>query len=539
MKRLIAILLTLALLLSVLVSCLPNWAPPTGGPGTSNQPIGGNTGNGGNNTGNNTGGNGGNNTGNGGGNGSQGEPCVSKSAHTDSDKNGYCDTCGYDVIVTLDIYAINDLHGKVFDTDSQIGVDELTSYLRGASDRDEAHILLSSGDMWQGSAESNITKGALVTDWMSALGFVSMTLGNHEFDWGEEFVESNAALADFPFLAINIYERATNTRVDYCAPSVVIDRGDLRIGVIGAIGDCYSSISSERVEDIYFKTGSELNSLVKAESERLRREEEVDIVIYSIHDGYIGSTDLSSGGYVDIIFEGHSHQKYVKTDTFDVYHLQNGGENTGGVSHAELNVNFVTDEVSVNTAEIVAPSVYSSLTPDPLVDELNEKYATEIGDAFGKVGYNAYYRDDSEVEDLTAMLYYQLAVKEWGDKYDIVLGGGFLKTRSPYNLAKGDVTYSDLMMLMPFDNQIVLCSVKGSDLKRKFFDTSNGDYHIYYEAYGKLVYETINSNATYYIVVDSYTSQYGPNRLTVVETYDSTVFARDLLADYIRAGGLE
>ena len=465
--------------------------------------------------------------------------CKTKADHADSDKNGICDKCSDSVIVILDIYAINDLHGKIFDTDSQIGVDELTTYLRGASVRDEQHIFISSGDMWQGSAESNITKGALVTDWMSSLGFVSMTLGNHEFDWGEEFISANAAIAEFPFLAINIYERDTNTRVDYCAPSVVVDRGDLRIGVIGAIGDCYSSISSERVEDVYFKTGSELDSLVIAESERLRREEQVDIVIYSIHDGYIGNSTLTSGGYVDVVFEGHTHQKYVNVDAYDVYHLQNGGENGQGISHVEMKVNFVTDSVSVNTAEIVPTSKYSSLTPDPLIDELSKKYASEIGDAFGKVGYNSRYLDDSELEDLTARLYYELGVKEWGDEYDIVLGGGFLKTRSPYNLAAGEVTYSDLMMLMPFDNQIVLCSIKGSDLKRKFFETSNYDYHIYYEAYGKEVWNSIESNKTYYIVVDSYTSQYKYNNLTVVETYDSTVFARDLLADYIRNGGLE
>ena len=124
--------------------------------------------------------------------------------------------------------------------------------------------------------------------------------------------------------------------------------------------------------------------------------------------------------------------------------------------------------------------------------------------------------------------------------YDvIVLGGGFLRTRSPFNLYSGEVTYSDLMMLMPFDNQIVLCSVKGSDLLSKFFKTSNEDYHIYYETYGEQVYASIDSNATYYIIVDSYTSQYKWNNLTVVDTYDDYTYARDLLAEYIREGGLE
>jgi hypothetical protein len=93
-------------------------------------------------------------------------------------------------------------------------------------------------------------------------------------------------------------------------------------------------------------------------------------------------------------------------------------------------------------------------------------------------------------------------------------------------------------MLMPFDNTLVLCSVKGSDLKSKFINTSNDNYFIGYTAYGASLKGKIDNNATYYIVVDTYTSTYGPNRLTEIARYTEGVYARDLLADYIRAGGL-
>ena len=501
----------------------------------------GNTDNPGNNPGNNDGPN--INQGN----------CLSKEMHVDSDSNGLCDNCTADVVITLDIYAINDLHGKVFDTDSQIGVDEMSTYLLGANNRDEQYILISSGDMWQGSAESNITKGLLVTDWMNYLGFVSMTLGNHEYDWGEDYIRQNAAVANFALLAINVYDKSTNKRAEYCQPSVIVERGDLKIGIIGAIGDCYSSISGDKVEGVYFKTGSELTELVKQESDRLRNVEGVDIVIYSVHDGYDSAlsgeqsvnklsayygAELSRGGYVDVVFEGHTHQKYSFYDTAGVYHFQNGGDNKNGISHIELDVNFANNKVKVNSAGIVTYDTYASMASDKIVDDLRVKYADLLEEAFGYLGYNAAYRKDSYIEQLTADLYYELGIETWGDKYDIVLGGGFLKTRSPYNLQKGDVTYSDLLTIMPFDNQIVLCSIKGSDLKKKFFETTNSDYYISYCSYGESVKNSINSNATYYVVVDMYTAQYAPNNLTVVEYYDDYTFARDLLAEYVKAGGL-
>ena len=101
------------------------------------------------------------------------------------------------------------------------------------------------------------------------MGFVAATVGNHDLDWGESYLEQNTQMAQFPFLAINIYDRDTNARVSYCKASLMLDRGGVQVGIIGAIGDCYSSISADKVNDVYFKVGSELTTLVKNEVDRL------------------------------------------------------------------------------------------------------------------------------------------------------------------------------------------------------------------------------------------------------------------------------
>ena len=477
-----------------------------------------------------------------------------KDEHTDTDANGYCDGCGDYVIITLDLYTINDLHGKFVDTTQNKGVGGLTTFLKASSAIDDVAIFLSSGDMWQGGAESNLTHGNIVTDWMNELDFVSMTLGNHEFDWGEEFIKQNAELAEFPILAINVYSKETNERVDYCASSVLVERGDLTIGIIGAIGDCYSSISSDKTTEIYFKTGNALTELVKEESNYLKSLG-ADVIVYSVHDGYdrsnsnasnISSSSISSyyseelsrDGYVDVVFEGHTHKSYVLRDSYGVYHLQGGGDNNG-FSHVELDVNYVNDTVDVNTAEHVSLSSYSSLPKDPIIDGLLEKYNDQIDQASDVLGRNAYSKNSNEICDLVSRLYAELGEKTWGDEYDIVLGGGFLQLRSPYNLRAGEIKYADLLSILPFDNQIVLGKIKGSDLKSKFLYTSNSSYHISLTDYGKSIENSIDNNAYYYIIVDTYTSQYAYNRIEEIARFDETTFARDLLAEYIKLGGLE
>lgn len=461
--------------------------------------------------------------------------------HKDDDANDICDTCLESVIVIIDIFSINDLHGKFCDTSSQPGVDELGTLFNSTGNET---ILLSSGDMWQGAAESNLTGGIILTEWMNALGFVSMTLGNHEFDWGEDAIRNNLAVADFPFLAINVYNRQTNKLADYCTPSVFLDLGDVEVGIIGAIGDCYSSISSDRVENVYFKVGNELTALVENEAARLRGMG-ADLIIYSLHDGYGSSgnktVSTSSLGYysdrlsddVDIVFEGHSHQSYVLTDTQGIKHLQGGGENSG-LSHAVIHINSVSGKSTVKLAETVKASSYKYLDDDPKAEAIEDKYADTIEMAYTPLGTVSSTMSSSALADEVARLYLEAGLAKWGSRYDIVLGGGYIKPRSPYKLTAGEKCYADLLSLMPFDNRLVLCKISGSKLSSRFINTKSSDYHNAYSEYGSSVKNSISNNATYYVVVDTYTMLYTSNGLTPVEFYDDGIYARDLLADAVK-----
>lgn len=467
------------------------------------------------------------------------DPANYPSDHCDIDFNGFCDDCGIDVVETLDFYNFNDLHGKFEDGDTHPGVDELTAYLENRTVVDEHTVFLSTGDMWQGGIASNGTKGNIITDWMNYLGFEAMALGNHEFDWGQDAIRENDGIAEFPFLAINIYDNSTGQRVDYCDASVLIERGGAQIGIIGAIGDCYSSISSEQTKGIHFKTGSALTALVKEESEKLR-EQGADIIVYLIHDGTTYSSinvndyydeSLSAGGYVDIVFGGHTHSYYVVEDSYGVPHLQGGGDNSKGMTHVEVDVNFANGEIIIKVADYVTHNQCQSLDDAPIVQELINKYWDEIGWMFESLGYNASYRSSKTIGNKVAELYYKAGVEKWGDKYDIVLAGGSINTRSPYELYAGYVQYGDLQMLLPFDNPLYLCAIKGSDLKSKFLNNSD------YAKYSTISASQVDNNKTYYIIADSWTALYSWAKCTPIEMYDSSTFARDFLAKYIKDGG--
>ena len=484
--------------------------------------------------------------------------------HSDVDGDGLGEQGGEKVTIDLSIYAVNDLHGKFKDSSSQPGLDEFTTYMKELyADPAREEILISSGDMWQGSVESSSNKGQLMTEWMNEVGFSSMTLGNHEYDWGSAVLTPNSKLAKYPFLANNVRENGDMPA--YCKASTVVEKGGVKVGIIGAIGDCLSSISGEFSGGLEFETDSVLTALVKNEATRLRNEEGCDFIVYSIHDGGSGysssginevsSSQLSvkdgnktynyydtslSDGYVDLVFEGHTHQRYILKDKFGVYHLQGGGENSG-VSRAEVSFNTITKEYSV-TPTILATSVYANnkLEDDPFIEESYLSYFPDPDeDPYTKVlGSNRSRRDEDSIVQKVAELYLERGKKEWlgktvgGKTIDkIVLGGGYLSTRKPYDLSAGNIHYADLYSILPFDNHIVLGSISGSNLKKRFFESSSYVYS------ADITSSEIIESATYYIIVDTFSSYYHWNGITEIARIGGDVYARDLLAEFIQGGG--
>ena len=480
---------------------------------------------------------------------SQSESSSEEESSSTSDSSGGSSSSSSEYIepkyVSFEVYPFNDVHGNVIDTPGEgISLSKTATALKEMT-QGKYSVFVSQGDMWQGSVESNYTKGNIVTEWMNSLGFVSMTVGNHEFDWGEEPVKDNAQLADFPMLGINVMKRATNTRVDYLEASTTFMRGDAKIGVIGAIGNCYSSISSSKVKDIYFETGNDLTDLVMEESNRLRNEENCDFIIYSIHgsasrddaDSY--DIELSSGHYVDLVLEGHTHDAYAELDSAGVYHVQCDSRNSNTyqiIVSLDINNHLVQVEKPIFKDLSYANSLYNDYPEDSATEEILAKYHDSYAFAYDPIGTVGSRKNSTVLKSKVADLYLEAGLKKWGDDYDIIVGGGYMSCREPGYLAAGTVNYAQLAVLFPFDNSIVLCSIMGYNLRNSYFIKYNSNYYLTWTEYGEQAKETIYNYDTYYLITDTYSSDYANNHLTVIDTLEEGVYARDLLKDYIAAG---
>ena len=250
------------------------------------------------------------------------------------------------------IASTNDLHGTLEPLTLEAGgrkvryggLEVLASYVAVLRERFGARmLLLDAGDFYQGSVVSNLSEGRAVIAAMNTLGYDAATLGNHEFDFGAgvsvtpgteppdadrlRVVRARVAEARFPFVVVNVGEKAAHTRIEWAntVPTLLVDKGGVRVGIVGVITpDTPRVTRPQNVETLEF---IEPAALVVGAAETLRAQGAKLVVLLAHMGGECERTDnpndLSScdadselfhllrelpRGTVDVAVGGHSHQ---------------------------------------------------------------------------------------------------------------------------------------------------------------------------------------------------------------------------------------
>lgn len=243
----------------------------------------------------------------------------------------------------LSIVGNSDLHGALEPTTLRVGNATLRSgglLALGAyvevfrSEYGERLLLLDAGDLYQGTLASNLSYGEAVIAAYNALGFDAAAIGNHEFDFGGgatstdllAVVKERARQALFPFLSVNTHSRQSGTLVawDNVRPSVLLTRGGIRVGIIGAITAQAAKVTMPT--NVVALEFPEPAPLIVAEAQKLRAEG-AELVVLTAHIGgrcksLADPKDLQSceqdselfvllnalpPGTIDVALGGHSH----------------------------------------------------------------------------------------------------------------------------------------------------------------------------------------------------------------------------------------
>ena len=150
-------------------------------------------------------------------------------------------------------------------------------------------MLLDAGDNFQGSLFYTTYKGKAEGEFLNQMKSDAMALGNHEFDDGEDALAPFLDMIKFPVLGANVKANAQSKLGDRIKPSLVLEVGGQKIGIVGGVTNDTPEIASPgpnvTIEDDV--------KAITAEVEKLKGEG-VNKIIALTHIGYPATSATSS-----------------------------------------------------------------------------------------------------------------------------------------------------------------------------------------------------------------------------------------------------
>ncbi|CAK4070746.1 2',3'-cyclic-nucleotide 2'-phosphodiesterase [Vibrio sp. 16] len=238
--------------------------------------------------------------------------------------------------IKLRIVETTDIHTNVMDYDyykdkpsQKIGLTRTATLVKQARAEVENSVLVDNGDLIQGSpmgdymASKGIEAGEVhpVYKAMNQLNYDVGNIGNHEFNYGLEFLAETINDADFPYVSANVFDKKTGKH--YFKPYIIKSHSfkdvegvehEIKVGYIGFVPPQIMVWDKKNLEGKVFakdikETAEELVPQMKAEG--------ADVIVAIPHSGVssdphkVGAENstyyLSQVEGIDAIAFGHSH----------------------------------------------------------------------------------------------------------------------------------------------------------------------------------------------------------------------------------------
>ena len=390
-------------------------------------------------------------------------------------------------------------------------------------------VVVDSGDMWQGTLESNMFEGEAMVRAYNAIGYAAVAVGNHEFDFGpagpdaiartegqDELgaVKRNAQIAMFPFLSANMVEKANGRTPDWAKRYTMVRAGRARIGIIGlSTPDTPNVTMAANVVDLMFTDPVEATVRAAAELRGLGADAVVVIAhmggrctdLHDPNDPTSCATNTEATellkklppGTIDAYFAGHTHAQ--------MRHFINGVPAAQGApfsrefSTIDLWIDAPANKVvksdirphtmicafvyegteqcdprNAPKGAALVPRVYDGETiiADTRISRTIAPYLLRVAAKRDeKVGittaapFSRTFTGESPLGDLIAD-----ALREYAATDFAIMNSGGIRAELPAN----ELTYAEIFAVSPFDNFPAVVTMTGAEIVEMLRLTSTG-----------------------------------------------------------------
>lgn len=462
---------------------------------------------------------------------------------------------------TITILTVNDFHGAMNEAGKNPGAAKLVGYLKAETAKNPSGtILLSAGDMFQGSPDSNMLYGKPVVAVMNEAGFAAMALGNHEFDWGIQVLTELINQADFPFIAANVVDRTTGNPVSFAKPYTFLEKNGLKIAIIGLTTPetAYKTNPAYSKNFIFCDPAKTVKELVP-----LLKQQGTDIIVVLSHMGSEvdaanevkgEAADLAwNTDGVDAIVSGHTHVRVA--GIVNSVPIVQAAYNGRAVGKIVLDFSESANKVIAAEASVVDLAA-KDLVADATVQDITLKAQAEVAPIKNiMIGHTSHELSHNKAS-VSVLGQWVTDVMRRSMNTDIAFqNGGGLRTSIP----AGNITIGNLYEVVPFDNTLVTLDLTGKQIKEIL------EYGIYNKQIGMLQFSglsvqydksqpagarivkvslqdgrKLDFNKTYKVVTNDFLAQGGDGFTMLTQgkhINDRQILLRNLLMDAIKSAG--
>jgi len=391
--------------------------------------------------------------------------------------------------VQIVVLGTTDQHGNISPIDyytdkrDNRGLAKLATLIKRVRKESPNVVLIDSGDTIQGNPleyyhnkKNNKPPDPMMLG-MNALQYDSMTVGNHEYNFGLKVLEKARSEAKFPWLSANSYNKGTGET--HYQPYIVKEVEGVRVGILGL-----TTPGIPNWENLPNYAGLEFHEpLLEAKKwvPILRGKERADVVVIAMHMGL--EEDLRTGEInpgqvknenqaiaiakqvpgVDLIFMGHTHRDVPSLVINGVLLTQ---ANYWGrhLARADLYLENVGNKWRVYARAARTIPVDDKVDADEEILKLAEPYngetqawlSREIGESAADLSATeAPFRD-------TAILDLIQRVQLEAGKAQVSMAAVF---NPQARIAKGPVTVRNIAGLYVYENTLVVIEVTGQQIK--------------------------------------------------------------------------
>jgi 5'-nucleotidase len=230
----------------------------------------------------------------------------------------------------LTLLQINDVYNTA-PIDGVGGLARVATIKRQLAADGRSPFLVLAGDFLSPSVASSVFRGAQMIAALNAAGLDLATLGNHEFDFGDDVLIERMKEARWQWVVANVIDTRTGQPLGDAAPYVVKSFGALKVGFLGLCLNT-SEISNDKL------THTRLRDPLEAAAEyvpRMKRDG-ATVIVAVTHLAFATDRALVERiPDVDLVIGGHEH--YVITSTVNRALISKAGTDARWVARIDVN----------------------------------------------------------------------------------------------------------------------------------------------------------------------------------------------------------